>query len=266
MPELPDLEVLQEQLQPLCGDSIETVAIHFPVTCRLLIEGTPEQVLSNQNVHHIWRRGKFIVFMFDGLYMVFNLMLTGRLQVISQPKKTRNTVVVLTFASGRILRFDDFKKMGKVYITDDLEKIPQYPELGIEPLSEEFTLERFSHLLGDTREVKLVLTDQRLIAGIGNAYSDEILFHAKINPGKRADSLTDKEVSDLHGSVQSVLEHAVHVIKKSANQSKEPRDFLCVHGKKGEKCPVCRSVIREIDVAGRATYVCPHCQHVKFPW
>jgi formamidopyrimidine-DNA glycosylase len=266
MPELPDLEVLQEQLQSLRGDSIETVAVHFPVTCRLLIEGTPEQVLSNQNVHHIWRRGKFLVFTLDGLYMVFNLMLTGRLQVTSQPKKTRNTVVILTFASGNTLRFDDFKKMGKVYITDNLEKIPQYPELGIEPLSEEFTLERFSHLFNDAREVKVVLTDQRLIAGIGNAYSDEILFHAKINPGKKANSLTDKEISDLHGSVRFVLEHAVHEIKKSANQSKETRDFLYVHGKKGEKCPVCGSVIREIDVAGRVTHVCPRCQHVKFPW
>lgn len=265
MPELPDLEVLKERLQVLIGDTIVSVTVLFPLTFRVLVEGAPDVLLSGKSVQHITRKGKFLIFTLDDVYLVFNLMLTGRLRLTK--KGTRNTVVKIEFDSGKVLKFTDFKKMGKIYVTDALEKIPQYAELGIEPLSEEFTRDVLSELLKDSREIKLVLTDQRLIAGIGNAYSDEILFRACINPRRAAHSLKEEEITVLYDSIQYTLTNALcEVRKRVTNTSEEVRDFLLVHGKKGEPCPVCGSVIREIEVAQRVTHVCPQCQHVKFPW
>ena len=264
MPELPDLEVLKERLYTLVGDTITSVDVQFPLTFRIMVVGHPEEVLSTRKVQNITRRGKFLIFELDMYFLVFNLMLTGRLQLTDQLKNPRNTRVVIAFDSGRYLQFIDFKKMGKIYVTDDLEKIPQYPELGIEPLSDQFSREWFSHLLNDQREIKIVMTDQKKIAGIGNAYSDEILFHARINPRRRADSLTNEEIHILYDSIHYILENALIKIR-GADTYEEVRDFLLVHGKKGQPCPICQSVIREIEVSKRVTHVCPQCQNMGFP-
>lgn len=266
MPELPDLEVLKERFQVLVGDSIVSVEVLFPVTFRVMVKGTPD-ILVTQRVHNIARRGKFLVFTLDTLYLVFKLMLTGRLQLGEHVKKTRHTVAIIRFASGVNVRFVDFKKMGKIYITDDLDKVPQYPLVGIEPLSDQFTVKRFSNLLSDPRVIKVVLTDQEIIAGIGNVYADEILFHAGLNPCKKANSLTDTEVSILYDSIQYVLENALTEVRaRLTDTSEKVRDFLCIHGKKGQPCPVCGSIIREIIIAQKITHVCPQCQKVKVPW
>lgn len=262
MPELPDVEVLRETLRTFVGDTITQVEVTFPLTFRVYVEGTPH-LLCGHMVKDVGRRGKFLVLTLDGLYLVFNMMLTGRLYTGEASR--RNTIVVLTFVSGRVLKFADFKKMGKIYITDALEKIPQYQELGIEPLSEAFTKEMLSKILRDPREIKIVLTDQRVIAGIGNAYSDEILFHARIDPRRTADSMKSDEAATLYESIQFVLKNALDRIREGGNAFDENRDFLSVHGRKGQPCPVCGSTIREIEVFKRETSVCPQCQHVQFP-
>ena len=267
MPELPDLEVLKKRLSVLVGDTIASTDIHFPLAFRTMIEGEPEELLSGRTVKNITRRGKFLIFTLDMYFLVFNLMLTGRLHVADQFANLRNTRVVFTFNSGEKLYFVDFKKMGKIYITDTLEKIPQYQELGLEPLSDQFTCEKLVIICKDPREIKLVLTDQKLIAGIGNAYSDEILFYAQLNPRKKAELLTHDEVSRLYTSIQYILSNAVSEIETQLEESSgEIRTFFSVHGRKGQPCPVCGSVIREIEVARRITHICPTCQQVPFPW
>ncbi len=266
MPEIPDLEVLKERFSTLIGDTIVSVEVLFPVTFRVMVTGTPD-ILKNQCVHNIARRGKFLVFTLDTVYLVVKLMLTGRLQLAEHVKKTRHTVAIFRFASGVNVRFYDFKKMGKIYITDNLDTIPQYSTLGIEPLADQFTKPRFLTLLSDKRPIKVVLTDQKIIAGIGNVYADEILFHAGLNPQRAATSLTDEEVSILYNSIQYILKKAITTVRvRLADTSEKIRDFLCIHGKKGQPCPVCGSTIREIVIAQRVTCVCPQCQKVNLPW
>ena len=266
MPEIPDLEVLKERFSVLVGDTITSVEVLFPVTFRVIIPGTPA-ILVNQRVHALTRRGKFLVFTLDTLYLVFNLMLTGRLQLAEHVKKTRHTVAIFRFALGGCVRFYDFKKMGKIYITDALDTIPEYALLGSEPLSDDFTKSHFSSLLSDTRPIKIVLTDQTIIAGIGNAYADEILFHAGLNPQRAAASLTDEEIAVLHKAIQSVLQKGIATVRTQLTDTSEKiRDFLLIHGKKGQPCPVCKSTIREIVIAQRVTHVCPQCQKVNLPW
>jgi formamidopyrimidine-DNA glycosylase len=266
MPEIPDLDVLKERLSILINDTITSVDVLFPVTFRVTVPGTPS-ILVNQRVHAIERRGKFLVFTLDTLYLVFKLMVTGKLHMAPNVKKTRHTVAIFRFASGIAVRFYDFKKMGKIFITDKLDTIPEYALLGIEPLSDQFTITRFSTLLSDKRPIKIVLTDQSLIAGIGNVYADEILFHAGLNPKRAAASLTDEEIAVLHNSIQFILKNAIIMVRtRLTDTSEKIRDFLLIHGKKGQLCPVCRSTIREIVIAQRVTHVCPQCQKVNLPW
>lgn len=266
MPEIPELVVLKERLSTLLNDTITSVDVLFPVTFRVTVPGTPD-ILVNQRVHAIARRGKFLVFTLDTLYLVFKLMVTGKLQVAPNVKKTRHTVAIFRFASGIAVRFYDFKKMGKIFITDNLDTIPEYALLGIDPLSDQFTETRFSALLSDERPIKIVLTDQHLIAGIGNVYADEILFHAGLNPKRAAASLTDEEIAVFHGSIRYILKNAITQVRTHVTDTSEKvRDFLLIHGKKGQPCPVCKSTIRKIAIAQRDTYVCPQCQKVKLPW
>ncbi|MBU6997056.1 MAG: Fpg/Nei family DNA glycosylase [Theionarchaea archaeon] len=267
MPELPDLEVLRERLESLIGDTISEVEILFPLTFRVLIEGTPQSVLLHQPVQRITRRGKLLIFELDSLFLVMNLMLTGRLQLTSAPDTSRYPVVIIHFESGTALKIMDYKKMGKIYITDDLKRVPQYTKLGVEPLSEEFSVEVLSRILTDSRPVKVVLTDQSKIAGIGNAYVDEILFHAKINPRRRADSMNPEEIVYLYDSILTVLNNGIkNLSERAGDMSEEVRDFLLVHGKKGQRCPTCGAQIKEIEVSRRVTHVCPSCQKVTLPW
>lgn len=267
MPELPDLEVLRERLEPLIGDTISEVEILFPLTFRVLVEGTPQDVLSHQTIRKITRRGKFLVYELDNLVLVLNLMLTGRLQLTKTPDKSRYPVVILHFESGTALKIMDYKKMGKIYITDTVKKVPQYTKLGVEPLGERFSVEVLSRILNDSRPVKVVLTDQSKIAGIGNAYVDEILFRARINPRRKADSINPEEILVLYDSVITVLQEGIEKIRESLDDmSEEVRDFLQIHGKKGQKCPICGAVIKEIEVSRRVTNVCPKCQKVTLPW
>ncbi|MGD2249361.1 MAG: DNA-formamidopyrimidine glycosylase family protein [Candidatus Methanofastidiosia archaeon] len=267
MPELPDVEVLKNRFSVLVGDTITSLQVLFPVIFRMLVKGTPEDILTTQKVHQIWRRGKFLLFKLDDVYAAFNLWHTGRLKLTTEPKKPFACLVIFTFESGNLLQFIDFKKKGKIYITTDLQDIPHYPDLGTEPLSDQFTIKLLSTRLKDSRPVKLVLTDQKNIAGIGNAYADEILFHARINPQKKAHTLTDKEILVLHDSIQDTLKNGIYEIENQlVDTTKEIRTFFSVHGKKGQPCPVCGSKIREIEIARRITHVCPECQKVTLPW
>ncbi|MBU7015402.1 MAG: Fpg/Nei family DNA glycosylase [Theionarchaea archaeon] len=267
MPELPDLEVLKERLEPLIGDTISDVEILFPLTFRVLVEGTPQSLLPHQTIKKVTRRGKVLIFELDTLFLVLNLMLTGRLQLTRAPDKSRYPVVVLHFASGAALKIMDYKKMGKIYLTDTLKKVPQYTKLGVEPLEGKFSVEVLSRILSDSRPVKVVLTDQNKIAGIGNAYVDEILFRARMNPKRKANSVNPEEIIYLYDSIITVLNNGIEKVREGLDDmSEEVRDFLLVHGKKGQKCPVCGEVIREIEVSKRVTHVCPRCQKATLPW
>lgn len=273
MPELPDVEVLRKRVHILIGDTISSVDIFFPLTIRMFMEGTPQEILTGKKIDAISRRGKFLIFHTFPVNIAMNLMLTGRITVKHSPEHNpRNTVVRIVFESGKVLYFADYKKMGKIYVTTTLEEIPGFTELGMEPLSEDFTLSYFTALCTDTRPIKLMLTDQRLIAGIGNSYVDEILFDAKINPRKKAASLTEREIEMVYDSTVSVLRNGIFQIENrlkgegnGKESGKEAHDFFNVHGKKGQPCPCCGNTLREISVSGRSTHVCPHCQEVTFP-
>jgi formamidopyrimidine-DNA glycosylase len=155
------------------------------------------------------------------------------------------------------------RKRLAVYLVTDPAAVPGIASLGPDPLSPEFTAEALGRLLGGRRtQIKGVLRDQKLIAGIGNAYSDEVLHAARMSPFRLASSLTPEEVESLHDVIITTLRGAIERSSglAASELKKEKKAGLSVHGRTGEKCPVCGDSIREVSFADSALQYCPTCQ------
>ena len=172
--------------------------------------------------------------------------------------------VIFHLSGRRVLYFSDARLFGKIRL------YPHYPELklGPEPLTDEFTVEKFRHLLKQRKmAIKMVLLDQKFISGVGNIYANEALFRAGIHPQRRANSLNDREGKKLHQAIQQVLFEAIKYRGTSdswyvdAKGKKGGFQFrLKVYGRKGEPCFGCKSKVERIALGQRGTYFCPRCQ------
>jgi formamidopyrimidine-DNA glycosylase len=196
------------------------------------------------------------------LTMAINCKLAGRLQYAGpSDRRQAKTHVVWRLSDGHELRYSDQRTMGQVYLTADLTTIPGWTEMGPEPF--DLTLEEFRERMRPHRgEVKGVLTRGQAVAGIGNAYADEICFAARIHPYRKRTSLTDEDVAHLYEAIQSVLRDAIATLRErvGADIHREVRDFLAVHGKGGRPCPACGTAISEIKAQNRLTNFCRTCQ------
>jgi formamidopyrimidine-DNA glycosylase len=264
MPELPDLEIIRQVLAPeLIGQSITAVEVVRPLVVRdLTLQGFAE-TLTGQTFAGVQRRGKVLLFpLQSGLTMAINCKLAGRLQyALPTERRLSKTHVVLRFSNGRELRYSDRRTMGQIYLTADLKSIPGWTEMGPEPF--ELTFEDFCERMRPHRgEIKGVLTRGRVVAGIGSAYADEICFAARLHPFRKRTSLADEEITRLYEAMQTVLREAIATLRERVGTEiqREVRDFLAVHGKGGNSCPICGGAIAEIKAHGRMTNFCRTCQ------
>lgn len=266
MPELPDLEVIKEYLQSLLpGQSIEMVEVLRPIVVRNLIAEGFVSSLVGKEFASVGRRGKFLILSLDGgQKLVINPMLAGRLHYCPRNERRRaKTFLVLHLSSGTDLRYVDDKAMGKVYLSRELELVPGFARQGPEALDPQLTLKTFRERLRRRRgEIKGILTNQAFLAGIGNAYADEILFRAGLYPFRKRPSLSAEEVERLYRAIPSVLSDAIITLRERVGDEirVEVRDFLEVHGKGGLPCPCCGTIISEIKARGRLTNFCRTCQ------
>jgi len=197
---------------------------------------------------------------------VINPMLAGRIRHGEPLGRHRaRDVLVLALEDGSELRYHDAVDMGKVYLADDLDQIPTYAGQGPEADDPELTLERFRQRLRPHRgEIKWILTNQRFLAGIGNAYADEILWRARIYPFRKRPKLSDDEIACLYTSMRGTLTEAIETLRaryaEAGATDVEFRDFMAVHGKPGEACPRCGSTVSEVKRERRATNFCRTCQ------
>jgi formamidopyrimidine-DNA glycosylase len=153
--------------------------------------------------------------------------------------------------------------MGKIYLTGDLAQIPTFADLGPDALDRALTLAAFRERLATRRgEIKGVLVNQGFLAGIGNAYADEILWQARLYPFRRRPSLGDEEIETLYAAMRAVLSSAIETLAERVGEriDLEVRDFLAVHGKASQPCPRCGTAISEVKKAGSATNFCRTCQ------
>jgi len=266
MPELPDLEIVAEFLHlQLAGLRIEQAQVLKPIVVRDLTgEGFVSRITGHQ-VQSVSRRGKFLLFSLDqGDWLVIKPMRSGRLRYLAGQERVRGKPFVeWCFTDGSHLRYEDADAMGKVYLSPSLAQVPTFAEQGPEALDPELTLELFSDRLRLRRgEIKGVLTNQTFLAGIGNAYADEILFGAGVYPFRKVPSLSAQEVRLVYQAMHEVLQGAMDILRERVGRDIhiEIRDFLRVHGRGGEPCPRCGSAISQVTARRRLTNFCRNCQ------
>src|SRR3990172_12287670 len=268
MPEIPDLEAIAGFLnRRLPGIRIDDAQAIIPV-----VFGVPrtelEGILRGNVFGQTTRRGKFLLFgLGSGYRLVINPMLTGRFQYGAPGEKRRaKTCLVLTLANGEELRYSDQRLMGKIYLVPDgeLRQVPQFAEMGPDALDEELTEEAFAQRLRrHNGMIKGILVNHRFVAGIGNAYADEILWAAGLHPYRKRPSLSEEDVHRLYEAVRSVLNRAIAIVAermKDGLSYEEVRDHLRVHRRGGQPCPVCGTRISEITAGQRITSFCRNCQ------
>lgn len=270
MPELPDLEVARSVLAGcIIGVPIASVQVLRPLVVRnLLATEAGDGVgayLVGRSFDTVQRRGKFLLLgLDDDSALVIHPMLAGRLRYGAPLARHRQRdVMVLGLSNGQELRYHDARDMGKVYLTRDLTQVPTFASLGPEANDPALTLEEFQRRLRTRRgEIKGVLIDQTFVAGIGNAYADEILWRARLYPFRRRSSLASEDVAALYHAMQAVLAEATAtlLVRVGEQIDVEVRDFLAVHGKGGAPCPRCGSAISEVKRQGSATHFCRTCQ------
>lgn len=272
MPELPELEVVREVLsRQLVGRKIVDATVDpkgGPIVVRDLTGRGFSNQLAGACIEAVIRRGKFLRFDLHlatgaSSFLVVNPKLSGRLQLCPPGAKKAGPVhVTLRFASPEEeLRYVDAKTMGQVYLTATLDAIPTFAEMGPDAL--DIPLEDFrQRLRGFRGEIKGILVRAPFVAGIGNAYADEILWQARLNPFRRRTSLRAEEVDRLYTAMRTTLLDATRQVRSEMADEihLKPREFLAVHMRGGEPCPRCGTAISTVSANQRVTNFCRTCQ------
>jgi formamidopyrimidine-DNA glycosylase len=266
MPEIPDLEAIRGFLNArVLGVPIDHAEIVIPTVFRIPREDFA-RTLEGQSFAEVKRYGKFLLFALSNDHLlVINAMLTGRFQYVTpETKRAAKTCMVLGLQGEFEVRYVDNRLMGKIYLVpvEKLPTVPQFAEMGPDALSvsEDEFVQRIRRFTG---QIKGVLVNHRFIAGIGNAYSDEILFAAKLHPYRKRTTLSLEDISRLHRSIGKVMAWATPIVAEQMTEGlnyEERRSFLKVHRKGGEPCPVCGTRISEITAGQRITNFCRNCQ------
>ena len=272
MPELPEVEALALDLRGRLKDRA-LVTVHVAAFSALKTFDPPLRALEGTLVEDVTRHGKFLDIRTSGLHLVLHLARAGwvrwRDEVPTIPPKpsTKSTLairVVLDDQSGLDVTEAGTRKSLAAYVVREPTDVPGIASLGPDPLTEDFTVEVLQRILTDAgrAQVKGVLRHQGTIAGIGNAYSDELLHAARMSPFKPASSLTPDDVQVLHDAIRTVLGDAVDRSRGlAASELKgEKKSHLAVHGRTGQPCPVCGDVVREVSFADSSLQYCPTCQ------
>ena len=278
MPELPEVEALANFLRGRASG--HAVAHAYPAAISVLkTYDPPPTALTGLVIGEVSRHGKFLDLSLAApgdsrgapLHLVVHLARAGWLRwredIPPQPPKPGKGPlafrVILDDGSGFDLTEQGTQKRLAVYLVRDPMDVPGVASLGPDPLDSSFTAETLAALLAGRRmQIKGVLRDQHIIAGIGNAYSDEVLHAARMSPFKIASSLTPDQVTDLYDAIETTLTDAS---KRAAGLAAgdlkaEKKTGLRVHGKAGQPCPVCGDTIREVSFADSALQYCATCQ------
>lgn len=266
MPEAPELEVVKDFLSDnVVRVKIDAASVLKPSVLRSLCGDLTADIVGRE-IQGVERRGKFILLGIAGERLLsINPMLTGALQYCAPNQRVyKRTCLRFSLSNGNELRYIDDKQMGMVYYVDEDQAtgIPRLHEQGPDVL-DDFTFEEFKDRLKRFHgEIKGVLTRGRVISGIGNAWSDEILFAARIYPFKKRKALSEGELRRLYEQSRRVVVDAIPVVRASIgnNIHLKARDFLQVHNRGGEPCPRCGSAISQITANKRITSYCRRCQ------
>jgi formamidopyrimidine-DNA glycosylase len=270
VPELPEVEALAAFLRERAVGRV-VARVDTPAISALKTFDPPVSALHGLQVTGAGRYGKFLDLDVSGLHLVVHLARAGWLHwrdalPPAPPKPGRGPIAVrlhLDEGSGFDLTEQGTQKKLAAYVVRSVTDVPGVERLGVDALDPALSTDRLGELLRTHGgQLKGALTDQTLIAGIGNAYSDEILHTAKLSPFKPAGRLGDAELSRLHSAMVTTLRDAVDrsIGQRAATLKSEKRSGLQVHARTGLPCPVCGDTVREVSFADRSLQYCPTCQ------
>jgi len=272
VPELPEVEALALDLRGRLRDRA-IVKVHVAAFSALKTFDPPLSALEGTLVEDVTRHGKYLDIQASGLHLVLHLARAGwirwRDEVPTVPPKPSNKSplavrIVLDDDAGLDVTEAGTRKSLAMYIVREPADVPGLASLGPDPLADEFTIDVLRGILEreGRKQIKGVLRHQGTIAGIGNAYSDELLHAARMSPFKPASSLDDEELQTLYDAIRTVLGDAVQRSSGlAASELKgEKKSHLAVHGRTGQPCPVCGDTVREVSFADSSLQYCPTCQ------
>jgi formamidopyrimidine-DNA glycosylase len=272
MPELPEVETVKNELLPhVIGRCITGIDLVWDGIVRYPSAGEFRDRLLGQTVTGISRRGKYLIFSLTGAdLLVIHLKMSGSLLLKPAGAVDERFVRAIIFLDNETaILFCDPRKFGRMWLVADTGAIAA--RLGPEPLSTAFTPESLAQRLDNRNApIKALLLDQAFIAGIGNMYSDEALFAARIHPLRPGKSLSAEEIARLHQAIQKVLRAGIKNKGASIENYFRPDgalgtahfEFQVAH-RRGQNCPVCGAPLQRIVVRNRGTYLCPNCQPQK---
>jgi formamidopyrimidine-DNA glycosylase len=271
VPELPEVETLARDLRRLIvGGALGQVEVLWT---RSVATPTAEELmceLPGREILDVGRRGKFLILSLSGpSYLLIHLRMSGQVRVENGERALDDHArVVFHLADGRQLVFSDTRKFGRIYWTTNLESV--VGDLGPEPLADDFTADALVEILSRHKgALKPLLLNQRVLAGLGNIYTDEALFIARLHPLRKANSLSPAEIGQLYAAIRHVLRQAIDnrgtTLQDARYRDAQGRpglnvDSLHVYHRAGEPCGNCGTPIERIVVGGRGTHICPCCQ------
>ncbi|MDZ7728707.1 MAG: DNA-formamidopyrimidine glycosylase family protein [Dehalococcoidia bacterium] len=270
MPEIPELEAIAGFFaEHLPGHEITRAETRIPHVFRSPASEFRD-TLAGDAFTGVRRHGKFLLFdLASARTLAINPMLTGRFQFV--PPKTKlpaKTCLVVDLEDSPQFRYADARVMGKLYLlpSDGLEAIPGWTDNGPDLLDPELTEDAWVARIKKYRgQVKNILTNAAFVQGIGNAYSDEILWEARINPATTRTALSEDQLRELYRAAHAVMDWATPLVRDAMVKDgtldyEERRDFMRVHRRGGEACPRCGATISEIAPNQRVTSYCRQCQ------
>jgi len=262
MPELPDVQVFKEYLD---ATALHRRIAHVYLSADDVLESVSSSTLRSRlqgrALESSRRHGKHLFAALDNAgWLRLHFGMTGLLKYYKNEDEAPDHLRLrLDFENGYHLGYKNTRKLGQIGLVDDVHEFIADAELGPDALSKDFGLDEFSEALAGRRgSIKGTLMNQSVIAGIGNIYSDEILFHAGVHPEAVAGDLDDETVKALFRAMRSVLQRAIE-----ARVENFPDDFLLPHREDGAECPRCGSSLRKMRVSGRSTYFCPGHQRSR---
>lgn len=308
MPELPEVQTIVDDLnRKVSGRTITGVWFDWPKMLKDPLDQRRDRVshshvkvfqkvIIGKKILRVRRRAKnILVYLSGDLLMLIHLKMTGHLLVGKwkiadkdgkeraiplEPKEVvedsynQHVHVIFYLDNKKMLGFSDVRKFGKVVLgkTKQIENLPELINLGPEPLEKSFTIRKMKEALfkARSRKIKQVLTDPNVIAGIGNIYSDDILWQSKIHPLRKTDSLSEKELKELYRAIRSILAKAVSLRGTSFSDFRDTSGkegyysgYRLVYQREDEPCKRCGTKIQRIVLGGRSAHFCPACQRLK---
>jgi len=270
MPELPEVETLVQQLKRrLVGKRMSSVEVFD----RKVVDVKIKKILPTK-ILKVWRRAKFIIIELEKRrFLLVHLRMTGHFHYL--PKKQQSTPRIresekfitarFYLSNGDLLTHNDIRRFGFIKLLDEMKIEAELAKLGPEPLSKEFTKDKFKSLLNLRKKsnIKTILMDQHILAGVGNIYAQEVLYRAKVNPSRKIGSIPPVKMERIYVQLRKVLNSAikhhgttvddyVHIEGTGGFQK-----YLQVYGRK--KCPK-KHALKKVNLGGRGTYYCPQCQ------